>query len=270
MERYIEITDINDSRIAMFVGLSDRQLRTTAGGEQSILIAESPKVIHVALDRGYKAVALLSERRHLEGDAASVIERIDEQVPVFTGSREVLTELTGYTLTRGVLCAMERPDRPALSEILADAIRIAIIDGVSDTTNIGAIFRSAAALGVDAILLTRSSCDPFNRRSIRVSMGSTFIIPWTWIDGQISDVRKYGFKTMAMALKPDSIPLNDPRLGDEPKLAIILGTEGDGLANDVINEADYSVVIPMHSHVDSLNVAAASAVAFWQLCPRKS
>ena len=267
--RFIDITDIGDPRLKMFASLNDRRLRSALDCEESILIAESPKVIRVATERGYIPVALLAERRHLEGDAADIVSRLDPSVPVYTGERDILSLLTGYTLTRGVLCAMKRPDRPSVKDIAGSATRIAVIDGVSDTTNIGAIFRSAAALGVDAILLTRTSCDPFNRRSIRVSMGSVFIIPWTWIDGPISSLRELGFKTVAMALKPTSIPLDSPVLAKEPRLAIILGTEGDGLSDNVICEADFSVVIPMHNGVDSLNVAAASAVAFWQLCPRK-
>ncbi len=267
--RFTEITDITDPRLTVFTSLNDRQLRSAIDREQAILIAESPKVIRVAIERGYRPVALLAEQRHLEGDAADIVGLLESSVPVYTGSREVLSQLTGYTLTRGVLCAMERPVQPSVADIVGEARRIAVIDGVSDTTNIGAIFRSAAALGVDAILMTRTSCDPFNRRSIRVSMGSVFIIPWTWLDGPISSLKDFGFKTMAMALKPTSIPLDSPSLADEPRLAIILGTEGDGLSDNVICQADYSVIIPMHNKVDSLNVATASAVAFWQLCPRK-
>ncbi len=268
--KFTEITDITDPRLTVFTSLNDRQLRLAIDREQAILIAESPKVIRVALERGYRPVALLAEQRHLEGDAADIVGLLESSVPVYTGSREVLSQLTGYTLTRGVLCAMERPVQPSVADIVCEARRIAVIDGVSDTTNIGAIFRSAAALGVDAILMTRTSCDPFNRRSIRVSMGSVFIIPWTWLDGPISSLKDFGFKTMAMALKPTSIPLDSPSLADEPRLAIILGTEGDGLSDNVICQADYSVIIPMHNKVDSLNVATASAVAFWQLCPRKT
>lgn len=260
----IVISDISDPRVAMFASMSDAQLRSEIDAERSILIAESPKVIHVALDRGYEPVALLAERRHLDGDAAAVMARLPEGTPVFTGDREVLASLTGYTLTRGVLCAMRRPRPRSLDAIIGGAMRVAVIDSVCDTTNIGAIFRSAAALGIDAVLLTPTSCDPFNRRSIRVSMGSVFIIPWTWIDTPAT-LHRYGFKTMAMALKPGSVPIDDVALCAEPKLAILLGTEGDGLADNIIADADYSVIIPMHNGVDSLNVAAASAVAFWQL-----
>lgn len=267
---YIEINTIDDPRVAMFTSLNDRQLRTPADHDQSLLIAESPKVIRVALSRGYKPVSLLAERRHLDGDAADIVASLSDSTPIYTGSREILSQITGYTLTRGVLCAMQRPTPRDAAELVNNATRIAVIDGVSDTTNIGAIFRSAAALGIDAILLTRTSCDAYNRRSIRVSMGSVFIIPWTWLDKPIFSLKNYGFKTVAMALKPNSIPLDSPTLQKEPKLAIILGTEGDGLSDNVIAEADYSVIIPMHNNVDSLNVAAASAVTFWQLCPRKN
>ena len=267
---YIEINTIDDPRVAMFTSLNDRQLRTPTDHDQSLFIAESPKVIRVALSRGYKPVSLLAERRHLDGDAADIVASLSDSTPIYTGSREILSQITGYTLTRGVLCAMQRPTPRDAAELVNNATRIAVIDGVSDTTNIGAIFRSAAALGIDAIVLTRTSCDAYNRRSIRVSMGSVFIIPWTWLDKPISSLKNYGFKTVAMALKPNSIPLDSPTLQKEPKLAIILGTEGDGLSDNVIAEADYSVIIPMHNNVDSLNVAAASAVTFWQLCPRKN
>jgi len=244
--------------------LSDAQLRSRVDPSSAVFIAESPKVIRVALDAGYEPVSLLCEERHIAGDAADIVERIG-CVPIYTGSREVLRKLTGYTLTRGVLCAMRRPAEVPADELLLEARRVAVLDGVCDTTNIGAIFRAAAALGIDAVLLTRSTCDPLNRRSIRVSMGTVFLVPWAWVDNPFETLRGAGFKTLAMALKPYSIPLDDPRLYDEPRLAIILGTEGDGLANDVIDGADFSVVIPMKHGVDSLNVASAAAVAFWQL-----
>ncbi|MCM1520355.1 MAG: RNA methyltransferase [Lachnoclostridium sp.] len=266
-ERIIEIHSLEDERVAVFAGMTDRQLRCGDSGK-GVLIAESPKVINVALDAGYEPLSLLAERKHLEGDAREIVECIGD-VPVYTGSRELLTELTGYKLTRGVLCAMRRKARPQLTELLKDARRVAVIDGVSDTTNIGAIFRSAAALGVDGVLLTREACDPFNRRSIRVSMGSVFLVPWTWLDGGFDALRHAGFKTVAMALRNDSIPLDSPQLLDEERLAIVLGTEGDGLSSAVITGADYVVKIPMFHNVDSLNVAAASAVAFWELCAKK-
>jgi tRNA G18 (ribose-2'-O)-methylase SpoU len=189
-------------------------------------------------------------------------------MPVYTGQRELLAQLTGYVLTRGVLCAMRRPQERPIEEVCHDANRIVVIDGVVDTTNIGAIFRSAAALGIDAVLLTRNSCDPLNRRAVRVSMGSVFLIPWTWIDSPIQSLHRLGFKTIAMALTDRSIPIDHPTLSNEPKLAIIMGTEGEGLPSDTINKADYVVRIPMYHEVDSLNVAAAAAVAFWQLRKR--
>ncbi len=206
---------------------------------------------------------MLCEERHVEGDAASIIARFPD-IPVYTGSRELLASLTGYTLTRGVLCAMRRPVPPAVEEVCRDARRVVVIDGVVDTTNIGAIFRSAAALGIDAVVLTPTSCDPLNRRAIRVSMGTVFLVPWTWVDDAES-LRALGFKTVAMALTDRSVSIDDPQLCSEPRLAIIMGTEGDGLPDSTIQRADYTARIPMAHGVDSLNVAAAAAVAFWQL-----
>lgn len=260
----IEIEQLDDERVSMFSSLTEAQLRNKLNPEQSVFIVESPKVIRVALQSGYKPLAILCERKHIAGDAADIIEACGE-IPVYTGSREILAGLTGYTLTRGVLCAMHRPAEASLEEVLARASRVAVIDSVTDTTNIGAIFRSAAALGIDAVLLTRTSCDPFNRRSVRVSMGSVFLVPWTWIDNPVETLRSLGFKTAAMALRSDSVNVDNPGLMAEPRLAIILGTEGDGLSDEVIDGADYTVCIPMAHNVDSLNVAAASAVAFWQL-----
>ena len=233
--------------------------------EKGLFIAESPKVIRVALDHGWEPTALLCEQRHINGDAADIIARLPEEVPVYTGSRELLTSLTGYTLTRGVLCAMRRRPLPAVADVVNSARRIVVIEAVTDTTNIGAIFRSAAALGIDGVLLTRDTCDPLNRRSVRVSMGSVFLVPWTWLDAPISSLHDFGFKTAAMALSDDSISLDDPQLSRESRLAIIMGTEGDGLPQQTISQADYTVRIPMSHDVDSLNVAAAAAVAFWQL-----
>lgn len=260
----IKIDRTDDPRVAVYASLSDAQLRSRVDPASAVFIAESPKVIRVALDAGYEPVSLLCEERHLTGDAADIVERTG-QVPVYTGSREVLRTLTGYTLTRGVLCAMRRPAEILAVDLLGGARRVAVLDGVCDTTNIGAIFRAAAALGIDAVFLTRSTCDPLNRRSIRVSMGTVFLVPWAWIDNPFETLHEAGFKTVAMALKPYSIPIDDPKLCNEPRLAIFLGTEGDGLATDVIDSADYSVIIPMKHGVDSLNVASASAVAFWQL-----
>lgn len=264
----IEISSLNHPGTEMFSSLTEAQLRNRLEPDKGVFIAESPKVIRVALDAGYEPVALLCERRHITGDAADIIERCTEDVPVYTGDRELLADLTGYTLTRGVLCAMRRPAAPALPSVLAGAGRIVVIDSVVDTTNIGAIFRSAAALGIDAVVLTPSSCDPFNRRAVRVSMGSVFLVPWTWLEGPVGSLREYGFKTVAMALTDKSVPLDHPALKDEQRLAIVMGTEGDGLASETIVDADYTVRIPMAHNVDSLNVAAAAAVAFWELRSR--
>lgn len=262
----------------MFSTLTEAQLRNRLKPEKGIFIAESPKVIKVALQAGYEPVALLCEKKHIEGDAKEIISGAwtDEEVarhdfPVYTGSRELLAALTGYTLTRGVLCAMRRPQERSVAEVTKEARRIVVIDGVTDTTNIGAIFRSAAALGIDAVLLTRNSCDPLNRRAVRVSMGSVFLVPWTWIDEAnddqryLDELRQLGFRTAAMALSDDSITLDDPILKQQERLAIIMGTEGDGLPKTTIAAADFVVRIPMAYGVDSLNVAAASAVAFWEL-----
>ncbi len=260
----IEITGIDAPGVEMFASLTEAQLRNRLDPARGLFIAESPKVITVALDAGYEAVALLCERKHVGGDAAGIISRIGD-VPIYTGNRDVLASITGYTLTRGVLCAMRRKEAPSVAEICEGASRVVVIKGVVDTTNIGAIFRSAAALGIDGVLLTRDSCDPLNRRAVRVSMGSVFLVPWTWLDNSLSSLREYGFRTVAMALTDNSLPLDDARLVAEPRLAIVMGTEGDGLPKESIGEADYVVRIPMSHGVDSLNVAAAAAVAFWQL-----
>jgi len=262
----IEITTLDDPRVNLFSRLTEAQLRMELEPDKGLSIAESPKVIRVALDAGWQPMALLCERKHIEGDAHDIIERVSSRVPIYTGSRELLAQLTGYTLTRGVLCAMHRRPLPTLEEVLRNARRVVVIEAVTDTTNIGAIFRSAAALGIDAVLLTRNTCDPLNRRAVRVSMGSVFLVPWTWLDTPISSLHDYGFRTAAMALSDQSIALNDACLKAEPRLAIIMGTEGDGLPQQTIHEADYTVRIPMAHGVDSLNVAAAAAVAFWELC----
>ena len=263
----IEINSLSHPGVEVFSTLTEAQLRNRLEPQKGIFIAESPKVIHVALNAGYEPLALLCERKHIEGDAASLIERCGD-IPIYTGERELLASLTGYTLTRGVLCAMRRPVPKSVEEVCQGAKRIAVIDGVVDTTNIGAIFRSAAALGIDAVLLTPSSCDPLNRRAVRVSMGSVFLLPWTWLEAPISSLRTLGFRTVAMALSDNSVPIDHPSLKDEQQLAIVLGTEGDGLSTQVIEETDYVVRIPMWHEVDSLNVAAASAVAFWELRAR--
>ena len=260
----IEITTLDVPGVEVFGMLTEAQLRSRVETERGVFIAESPKVIRVALDAGYEPVSLLCERRHIMGDAVDIVERCGD-IPVYTGERELLSQLTGYTLTRGVLCAMRRPVLRSLEEVCRGARRVAVIDGVSDTTNIGAIFRSAAALGIDAVLLTPDACDPLNRRAVRVSMGSVFLVPWTRTDGSLAGLKRLGFRTAALALKDRSLSLDDPVLKSEPRLAVVMGTEGDGLADRTIAEADYVVRIPMAHGVDSLNVAAASAVAFWEL-----
>lgn len=259
-----EITTDTDARIRMFAGLTEAQLRNRLCPEEGIFIAESPKVIRVALDAGITPVALLCERKHIDGDAADIIARLPD-IPVYTGNREVLQSLTGYKLTRGVLCAMRRPALPSVEELCSKSRRLVIIDDVSDTTNIGSIFRSAAALGMDGIILNPTACDPLNRRAVRVSMGSVFLIPWTRLDGDTNEIKKYGFKTVAMALRHNSIDISDKKLKEEPRLAIIMGTEGEGLPMQTIDSCDYVVKIPMHHHVDSLNVAAAAAIAIYEL-----
>ncbi len=260
----IEITSADDPRIKVFAGLTESQLRNSLHPEEGIFISESPKVIRVALDAGMIPTALLCERRHIEGDAADIISRLPD-IPIYTGNREVLAAITGYTLTRGVLCAMRRPVLPSVEELCQSARRVVVIDDVSDTTNIGSIFRSAAALGIDAVLLTSTACDPLNRRAVRVSMGSVFLIPWTRLGGGFKKLKACGFKTVAMALRHNSVDISDPILKSEPKLAIVMGTEGEGLPIETIDSADYVVKIPMHHGVDSLNVAAASAIAFYEL-----
>ncbi len=262
------ITSADDPRIAPFCRLTEAQLRNRLNPEAGIFIAESPKVIRVALDAGYQPVSLLAEERHLHGDAADILARCPE-IDIFTGERSILENITGYTLTRGVLMAMRRPQPRDLSDVCADARRVVVIDNVVDTTNIGSIFRSAAALGIDAVLLTPTSCDPLNRRSIRVSMGSVFLVPWTWLDSSteyIAALKTLGFNTIAMALTDKSIRLDDPQLHTPGnRLAVIMGNEGDGLPKSTVAQADYTVMIPMAHSVDSLNVAAASAIAFYAL-----
>ncbi len=274
---FIEVTDLDLPELAPFARLTEAQLRNRLEPDNGIFIAESPKVIRVALQAGLEATALLCERRHIDGDAADIIAQIRDggtaagpDIPMYTGEREVLASLTGYTLTRGVLAAMRRPSPRSVDDVCRTAQRVAVLDGVVDTTNLGAIFRSAAALGVDAVLLTPTCCDPLNRRAVRVAMGTTFLVPWTWVDGAAwqQQLRTLGFRTVAMALRDNAVALDDERLCREPRLAIVMGTEGDGLADAVIDDADYVVRIPMSHGVDSLNVAAASAVAFWQLRKR--
>lgn len=260
----IKIDSLTHPGVEVFSTLTEAQLRNKIEPEKGLFIAESPKVIHVALNAGYEPLALLCEEKHIAGDAAELINRCGD-IPIYTGDRQLLALLTGYTLTRGVLCAMRRKSALPIEEVCRHAQRVVVVDGVVDTTNIGAIFRSAAALGIDAVLLTPTSCDPLNRRAVRVSMGSVFLVPWTWLEGPISQLHSLGFRTAAMALTDDSVSIDNPTLMNEPRLAIIMGTEGDGLAKEVITQSDYVVRIPMSHQVDSLNVAAAAAVAFWQL-----
>ena len=272
MANIIEVTEFNAPELDIFARLTEAQLRNRKESEKGIFIAESPKVISVALDAGCQPKALLMERKHIEGQAREIIQRCGD-IPVYTADREVLAGLTGYQLTRGILCAMSRPKQPTVEEICAKARRVAVLEGIVDTTNVGAIFRSAAALGMDAVLLSPTCCDPLNRRAVRVSMGTVFQIPWArlgeeasqWPGEGMARLRDLGFQTAAMALKEDSVSVEDPKLMAEEKLAIILGTEGDGLGAETIDACDYTVLIPMAHGVDSLNVAAASAVAFWQL-----
>ena len=277
MANIIEITDFSDPRLDLFARLTEGQLRRQQENEQGIFIAESPKVIQRALNGGYRPVALLMERKHIDGDAAEILEQCPD-VPVYTASREVLESLTGFALTRGVLCAMERRPLPTVEELLKDARRVAVLEGIVDPTNVGAAFRSAAALNMDAVLVTPTCCDPLYRRAARVSMGTVFQVPWTrigddhtqWPHPGLERLRALGFKTAAMALRTDSVSVDDPDLLAEEKLAVVLGTEGDGLTDATISGCDYTVMIPMSHGVDSLNVAAASAVAFWQLGKRKA
>ncbi|MBQ8098911.1 MAG: RNA methyltransferase [Bacteroidaceae bacterium] len=260
----IEITSLSDPDLQMFHALTEAQLRNRLEPDKGIFIAESPKVIHTALSSGYEPLALLCEKKHIEGDAAAIVQQCS-RIPIYVGPRQLLASLTGYELTRGVLCAMRRPKERSIEEVCWSAKRIVVIKGVVDTTNIGAIFRSAAALGMGGILITRDSCDPLNRRAIRVSMGTVFRIPWAWLDLQLNDLHQWGFKTVAMALTDNSMAIDDPLLQKQERLAIVMGTEGDGLPEEAIGNCDYVVRIPMSYGVDSLNVAAASAIAFWQL-----
>ena len=275
MANIVEITDLAAPELDVFARLTEAQLRSRAEAEKGIFIAESPKVIERALDAGYEPLSLLMERKHIEGQGREIIARC-EGLPVYTADRELLADLTGYTLTRGVLCAMRRPRLRPVEDLCAKARRVAVLEGIVDSTNVGAIFRSAAALGIDAVLVTPTCGDPLYRRAVRVSMGTVFQVPWTrigdtpeeWPQPGLERLRKLGFKTAAMALRDDSVSIDDPRLRAEEKLAIVLGTEGDGLASATIADCDYPVRIPMAHGVDSLNVAAASAVAFWELRAR--
>lgn len=268
----IEITDFEAPELDVYARLTEAQLLNREHPQQAMFIAESPKVIDRALNAGCKPVSMLLERKHIKGEAKDVIARCGN-IPVYTANTEILTRLTGFKLTRGVLCAMLRPPLKGVEEICKGAHRVALLENIMNPTNLGAIFRSAAAFNIDAVLLTPGCTDPLYRRSARVSMGTVFQIPWTYIGEKMSDwpengmkmLKEMGFSTAAMALKEDTLDIDDPRLAAEEKLAILLGTEGDGLSDRTIADCDYTVKIPMSHDVDSLNVAAASAVAFWQL-----
>ena len=271
MINQIRITDFNATELDIYARTKEVVLLNRAKPEDGIFIAESPKVIERALDSGCEPISILMEERHIEGEGKSVLERCGD-IPVYTAEFDVLKELTGFPLTRGMLCAMRRPAPLSLQQVCENATRLAILEDVVNPTNVGAIFRSAAALGMDAIILTQACSDPLYRRAIRVSMGTVFQIPWTYVDKSVEwpdEGMKFlhymGFKTAAFALKDDSVGIDDPQLMSEEKLAVLLGTEGDGLATETITDCDYTVKIPMSHGVDSLNVAAASAVAFWQL-----
>ncbi|MBR5546000.1 MAG: RNA methyltransferase [Clostridia bacterium] len=275
MPEIIHLHDLSHSALDPYVRLTEAQLRSRQNPEKGVLIAESLRVIEHALDAGCQPLSMLMEEKHITGQAADIIARCGN-IPVFTGSSALLESLTGYQLHRGILCAMRRPDAVNPETILQNARRVAVIEGVVDPTNVGAIIRSAAALNMDAILLDPTCCDPLHRRAVRVSMGTVFQIPWARIGERpatmagegIALLRKYGFKTAAMALNENAVSIDDPALAAEQKLAVVLGTEGNGLPAETIQACDYCVMIPMSHGVDSLNVAAASAVAFWQLGKR--
>ena len=272
MPNVIEIAGFSDPRLDIYARLTENQLRSGHGLEDKLFIAESPNVIHRALDAGYEPVSLLMERKHIKGQAKEVAARCGE-IPLFTAALPVLKELTGFPLTRGVLCAMKRKPLRSMEEVCANARRIAVLEDVMNPTNLGAIFRSAAALGMDAVLLTPASTDPLYRRCVRVSMGAVFQVPWAYVSDDLADwpgagmerLRAMGFRTAAMALREDSLAVDDPALLAAERLAVVLGTEGEGLADETIAACDWTVRIPMCHGVDSLNVAAASAVAFWGL-----
>ncbi|MCR4811808.1 MAG: RNA methyltransferase [Bacteroidales bacterium] len=279
------ITDIDNlavPELAAYASLTETQLRNRLDPEMGIFIAESPNVIKAALKAGCEPLSLLTERRHLEGTAKEVIELLGDGIPIFTGDRDTLAQLTGYELTRGVLCAMRRPQPKTTSEVCSGKRRIAVIDSVVNATNTGAIFRAAAALGIEAVLLSPSCSDPLNRRCVRVSMGTVFQVPWGWIDvdrlnvdkldgdrlddaGWVKQLHELGFTTVAMALREDALPIDDPRLKTPERIAIVIGNEGDGLSQQTIDSCDLVGMIPMRNGVDSLNVAAAAAVAFWEM-----
>lgn len=265
MNKITEITDFLAPELDVYARLTEVQLLNKEFPEKGLFIAESPKVIERALDAGYEPVSFLMEKRHIEGEGRQILNRVNN-VPVFCAEFDVLTQLTGFKLTRGMLCAMKRKPLPHAKDICKDKSRIVILDKVMNPTNVGAIIRSAAALGMDAVLLSPGCSDPLYRRAARVSMGTVFQIDWTFLsDDSFDEIKTLGFKTVAMALKDNSLSIDDPRLADESRLAVVMGTEGDGLADRTIADCDFTVKIPMYHGVDSLNVAAASAVAFYQL-----
>ena len=265
MNNIIEITDFLAPELDVYARLTENQLLNREFPEKGLFIAESPKVIERALDAGYEPVSCLMEKRHIEGESKCILERIKD-IPVYCAEFDILTQLTGFKLTRGMLCAMKRKSLPSVREICDNKSRIVILDKVMNPTNVGAIIRSAAALGMDAVILTPGCSDPLYRRAARVSMGTVFQIEWTFLQNDsLDEIKALGFKTVAMALKDKSLSIDDPRLSEEKKLAIIMGTEGDGLSDETIYDCDFTVKIPMYHGVDSLNVAAASAVAFYQL-----
>ena len=268
MQNIIELHDFSAPELDVYARLTEAQLLNRHNLKEGLFIAESPKVIDRALNAGCQPVSILVETSHIRGESLEVIQKCGD-IPVYTAAFDVLTQLTGYQLTRGMLCAMRRPELPTVEQVCKNARRIAVLEDVMNPTNLGAIFRSAAALGMDAVLLTPACSNPLYRRSARVSMGTVFQVPWTYLDQNwLTQLREMGFKTCAMALKDDSYSVDDPALREVERLAIVLGTEGDGLAVATIANCDYTVKIPMYHGVDSLNVAAASAVAFWELRPR--
>ena len=276
MANFIKIDDFNAPELDVYARLTGAQLKSKLNPEEAIFIAESPEVIRVAMNAGIEPLSLLTDERLINSAVENIIDRMGDK-PIYTATREVLSSLTGFALTRGALAAMKRPKMPSVAEIISGARRIAILEEVADTTNIGALFRSAAALNIDAVLVTPTCCDPLSRRAVRVSMGTVFQVPWTWIGESASDwpengleiLKSLGFKTVAMALTDDSVSIDDEELMNEDKIAIILGTEGTGLKKETIAKCDYTAKIPMSHGVDSLNVACAGAVAFWQLGRKK-
>ncbi len=268
----IEITDLKQEGLDVYASLTEAQLRSRADAAKGVFIAETATVISNALDAGYEPVSLLVDKRHIEGKAAPIIERCTH-VPIYTAESSVLEKLIGYHLTRGILCAMKRPKEKSVEEACANATRVCILEAIVDTSNVGAIFRSAAALGIDAVLLSPNCCDPLYRKAVRVSMGNVFKIPWArisegWPHPGMEMLRAMGFKTAALALDDRAVSIEEPYISGEEKLALILGNEGDGLCGETVNSADHTVIIPMTKGVDSLNVAAAAAVAFWQVRKR--